>query len=39
MRGSAHGFGASASPLMQLTLGHSALKLCEIGDLRCHVGR
>ena len=39
MRGSAHGFGAGASPPMQLTLGHSALKLCKIGDLRCYVGQ
>ena len=39
MRGSVQGFGPGASPPMQLTQGHSALKLCEIGELRHHVGR
>ena len=34
-----HGFGAGASPPMQLTKGHSALKLCEIGEFERHVGR
>ena len=29
----------SASPPKQLILGHSALKLCEIGESRHHVGR
>ena len=33
------GFGPGASPPMQPILGHSALKLCEIGALRYHVGR
>ena len=39
MRGSVHGFGAGASPPMQLTKEHFALQLCEIGELRRHVGR
>ena len=39
MRGSFQGFGAGASPPMQLTQGHFALQLCEIGELRRHVGR
>ena len=39
MRGSVQGFGPGASPPMQLTQGHSALTLCEIGELRHHVGR
>ena len=38
MRGSVQGFGPGASPPMQLTQGHSALTLCEIGELRHHVG-
>ena len=38
MRGSVQGFGPNASPPMQLTQGHSALKLCKIGELRHHVG-
>lgn len=38
MRGSVEGFGPGASPPMQLAQGHSALKLCEIGELRHHVG-
>ena len=33
------GFGPGASPSLQLILGHSALKLCEIGELHLHVGR
>ena len=32
-------FGPGASPPMQPYLGHSALKLCEIGESRHHVGR
>lgn len=39
MRGSVYGFGPGASPPMQLTEGLFALKLCEIGELRHHVGR
>ena len=39
MRGSVKGFGACASPPMQLTKEHFALQLCEIGELRRHVGR
>ena len=39
MRGSVQGFGPGESPPMQLTQGHSALTLCEIGELRHHVGR
>ena len=39
MRGSVQGFGAGASPPMQLTQGQFALQLCEIGELRRHVGR
>ena len=34
-----NGFGPDASPPMQPFLGHSALKLCEIGESRHHVGR
>ena len=33
------GLGIGASPPMQPILGHSPLKLCEIGQLRLHVGR
>ena len=39
MRGSVQGLGAGASPPMQLTKEHFALQLCEIGELRRHVGR
>ena len=39
MRGSVQGFGAGASPPMQPTKEHFALQLCEIGELRRHVGR
>ena len=39
MRGSVQAFGAGASPPMQLTKEHFALQLCEIGELRRHVGR
>ena len=38
MRGSVQGFGPGASPPMQLTQGHSALTLCEIGELGHHIG-
>ena len=33
------GLGPGAIPPMQLILGNSALKLCETGELRHHVGR
>ena len=39
MRDSAHGFRVGASPQMQLILGHSAVKLCEIGELPHNVAR
>ena len=38
MRDSVKGFEACASPPMQLTKEHFALQLCEIGELRRHVG-